>query len=121
MAFADPQSVTINAIPISLPRVSSGSNTGSFASADGLTSLRISHSYGNKRKRRVARLDQKKIAADPLLAGINVIAGMSCYLVIDVPDSGYTNAEAKLVIDGFLAALTASSGAKVTQLLGGEN
>jgi hypothetical protein len=45
---------------------------------------------------------------------------MSAYLVIDVPPVGYTVAEAQAVVDGFLAYLTASSGAKVTQLLGGE-
>jgi hypothetical protein len=34
---------------------------------------------------------------------------------------GYTIVELKQIVDGFLAMLTASSGAKITQLLGGEN
>jgi hypothetical protein len=47
---------------------------------------------------------------------------MSTYLVVDLPAAGgYTVAEAKLIVDGLTAYLTASSGAKVTQLLGGEN
>jgi len=67
------------------------------------------------------RLDNSKIAADPLLAGVNVKAGMSAYLVVDVPATGYDAAAQKAVVDGFLAYLTASTGAKVAQLLGGEN
>jgi hypothetical protein len=67
------------------------------------------------------RLDESKIATDPLLAGVNVKASMSVYLVVDVPLTGYTPAEQKLVTDGFIAFLSASSGAKMTQLLGGEN
>lgn len=120
MAFADPQSVTINAVAVSMPRTSSGVNSGEFTSNDSLTKMSVSHSYG-KRTRRVIRLDASKIAADPLLAGVNVKAGMSAYLVVDVPTTGYNVTEQKQVIDGFLANLTASSGAQVTRLLGGEN
>jgi hypothetical protein len=46
---------------------------------------------------------------------------MSTYLVVDVPVTGFTIAETKQIIDGLTAYLTASSGARVTQLLGGEN
>jgi hypothetical protein len=46
---------------------------------------------------------------------------MSAYLVIDVPKVGYTIAEQKQIVDALTAYLTASTGAKVTQLLGGEN
>lgn len=120
MAFADPQSVTISGTAISMPRVSSGTNAGGFSAADGQTKLSVSHSYG-KRTRRLIRLDNSKIAADPLLAGVNVRASMSAYLVIDLPSTGYSISEEKAVVDAFLAYLTASTGAKVTQVLGGEN
>lgn len=120
MAFADPQSVTINAVANSLPRVSSGVNTGSFRKDDGNVSLSVSHSYG-KRTRRQVRIDFAKIAADPLISAQNIKYSMSAYLVVDTPVTGFTVAEAKQVIDGFLAWMTASSGAKITQFLGGEN
>jgi len=120
MAFADPQSVTINAVANSLPRVSSGVNQGSFSKDDGLVKLSVSHSYG-KRSRRTIRLDHAKIAADPLISSQNIRFSMSAYLVVDVPQTGYTVAEAKQIVDGLTAYLTASSGSKVTQLLGGEN
>jgi len=120
MSFADPQSVTINAVAISMPRTSSGVNSGVFTSADGNTRQSVSNAYG-KRTRRTIRLDSSKVSADPLLPAQNVRLSNSVYLVIDAPVAGYTNTELKQCVDGFLAALTASSGAKITQLLGGEN
>jgi len=42
-------------------------------------------------------------------------------MVVDVPVNGYTVAEAKAVVDALVAYLTASTGAQVTKLLGGEN
>lgn len=120
MSFADPQSVTINAVAISMPRTSSGVNSGTFTAADGQTQLLVSHAYG-KRTRRTIRLNSSKVAADPLLPTQNVKLSNSVYLVVDAPVAGFTNTELKQYVDGFLAALTASSGAKITQLLGGEN
>jgi hypothetical protein len=67
------------------------------------------------------RLDSSKIAADPLLAGVNVKASMSTYLVIDTPETGFDETQAKAVVDALVAYLAASSGAKVAQLLGGES
>lgn len=119
MAFADPQSVTVNAVAQSLARTGSSNNSGVFQKDDATYKLSISHSYGN-RTRRVIRLDNQKYAADPLISAQNVLRNMGVYLVVDVPVQGYTNTEAKQIVDGFLAYLTASSGAKVTQLLGGE-
>lgn len=122
MAFADPQSVTINAVANSLPRVSSGVQTGGFKKDDGLIGLTVAHSSTKGRRwRRTIRLDHSKVTTDPFLPANNVQVGMSVYIVADVPPAGYTLAEQKQVIDGFAAFLTASSGAKITQLLGGEN
>lgn len=120
MAFADPQSVTIAGTAVSLPLTSRSGTSGAYGSADGNTKLSISHSVG-KRKRRVVRLDNQKIASDPLLAGVNVLASMSAYLVIDVPITGFTVTEQKAVVDALTAYLTASTGANVTKVLGGES
>lgn len=120
MAFADPQSITINAIAISLPRIAAGTGTGAFQSADGATKLAVSNSYG-KRTRRMLRVDVQKNAADPLNPTQNLPYNMAAYLVVDVPIIGYSVTEQKQVVDGLTGYLTASSGARVTQLLGGEN
>lgn len=120
MAFADPQSVTINAIAKSLPRTSSGVNSGAFTKDDGEVALSVAHSYG-KRTRRTIRVTHSKIAPDPLISSQNIKYSMTVYIVVDVPVTGYTVAEQKQVADGLTAYLTASSGARLTQLLGGEN
>jgi len=119
MAFADPQSVTINAVANSLPRTSSGVSSGGFSTADGITKLLISHSYG-KRTRRTARIDFAKIAADTYNPTLNVRSTMSAYVVVDVPVTGFTVLEQKYIVDALTLWLTASSSAKTIQLLGGE-
>lgn len=120
MSFTDPQSVTIGTTPVSLPRVSSGQSSGGFRSADGNVEMTVSSTYG-RRTRRVVRLSQAKVAADPFVAGASTRVNMSTYLVVDTPVNGFTVAEAKTVVDALVAYLTASTGARVTQLLGGEN
>lgn len=119
MSLSDPQSITISAVPISLPRTSTRVNGGTYTSSDGLVALRLDHTYG-RRTRRVARIDHSKIAADPLTAA-NTKFSMSCYMVFDVPPVGYTNTEQKAVYDGFKALLAASSDSLVTKLQGGES
>jgi len=120
MAFADPQSVTINAVATSLPRTSSDLHAGEFTKDDGTVKLSVAHQNG-RRYRRQIRLDHSKIAADPYAAGVNTPVGMSVYLVVDVPKMGYTIVEQKQIVDALTAYLTATSGARTTQLLGGEN
>lgn len=122
MSFADPQSVTIAGAAISLPRVSTGLNTSSYKSNDGLVALTTASSYG-KRIRRTMRLDHAKIAADPLITGTNIRTKMAVYVVFDVPleGQGYTIQNELDVFTGLATLMTASSGAKTTQLLGGEN
>lgn len=120
MSFADPQSVTINAVAQSLPRVSSGVNAGRFSKDDGNVILEVSHNYG-KRTRRALKLTHAKIAADPLISSQSIRYSMSATLVVDHPITGYTVTEAKQIVDALVAYLAASTGARVTQLLGGEN
>nr|UJQ85882.1 MAG: hypothetical protein 2 [Leviviridae sp.] len=118
--LADPQSVTINAVAQSLPAVARGVNSSAYRKDDGTVALSISHQFG-KRTRRTARLDFSKIVADPLVPATNQKVSMSAYLVIDHPPTGLTNAEIKYVVDALTAYLTASSGAKVTSIVGGES
>lgn len=121
MSFADPQTVTIApAGAVSLPRTSVEGDETVYTSADGLTKLSVSHQYG-KRVRRVIRIDTSKIAPDSFRPQENTKVSMSCYLVFDLPPTGYTPAEGKAVSDGFIAALSASSGALITKLLAGES
>jgi len=121
LMFADPQTVTINAIANTLNRTAFGTDSGSFSKDDRNVQLKISHSYTGSRVRRLVRIDHRKIAADPLVATQNLNYQMNAYLVMDVPLIGYTVAEAKQPVDGLLTWLTATSGANITKLLGGES
>jgi hypothetical protein len=67
------------------------------------------------------RLEHSKIAADPFVSAQNVKYSMSTYIVTDTPVTGYTIAQQKEIVDALVAYLSASTGARVTQLLGGEN
>lgn len=118
--FTDPQTVTINAVAQTLPRVPPGKNSGAFAKDDGTVKLSISQGTAGKKSRRLVALDHSKIAADPLMADVNVKLSMRAYLVVETPEVGYTVAEAKQIVDALTAYLTASSGANVTKILGGE-
>lgn len=120
MSFSDPQSITVSGSGVSLPRTSNGNNTSTYTSADGLYVMTVSHAYG-KRSRRTIRLTQAKISADPIVPAQNLRSSMTVYMVMDVPTTGYTVAEEKAVVDALVAYLTASSGAQVTKILGGEN
>jgi len=120
MAFADPQSITISAVPTSLPRVSTGTNSAEYLSSDALLKLSANSAYG-RRTRRVLRFDHSKITADPFVPVQNVKIGMSVYTVFDLPPAGYTNADALAIWVGYNTALTATSNLLVTKLLGGES
>jgi len=120
MALADPQSVTIAGVTSSLPNTGDDRNSSEYTSADGNVKLSVSHAYGSRR-RRVVRLDQTKIAADPLLAGVNVKASQSAYVVIDVPITGFTAVETKDLVVALTTALTASTNALITKVVGGEH
>jgi len=124
MAFADPQSVTISGVnggaALSLPRTSSGPSAGEFTSADGLIKMTVSHRY-NKRYGRVVKLTQQKLSADPLNPSVNTNKIQSVWMAFDVPPVGFTVTESKAIGDALVAYLAASTGAKITQLLGGES
>lgn len=124
MSLTDPLVVTINAVPITAPRISVGDDKSEYQSGDGLTTLTFSHLYQQgrgDRTRRMARIDTRKIAADWAKPAENVEVSMATYVVFDLPLAGYTPTEAKQVWDGFTAVLSASSGAMITKLLGGES
>lgn len=118
MALSDPISVPFDSA-VSLPRTGAGLNAGVFTSSDGQTLLRVNHSYG-RRTRRVVRLENSKIAPDPLISAQNVRHSMSAYLVVDVPLTGFSVAEQQEHVEALTGFLAASTGADLTKFLGGE-
>jgi hypothetical protein len=120
MSFTDPIALTINAVPYTLPKVSTQGDDTTYQTSDGLIVVRASHE-GGKRNRHLLRIDHSKVTADPFIPAENVKIGMSNYLVFDVPLSGYTATEALQIYQGFKAWFSASSDAVITKLLGGES
>jgi hypothetical protein len=118
--FTDPQSITIDAVAVPLPRVSTGELKSKYQNSNGGYSLRIEHSLSN-RERSLVRLDAVKVGADPLISGVqrNYTAGV--YLVIDRPlnEQGWTDAELKKIIQGFLTYANVS--ATIDKVLGLES
>lgn len=117
MAFADPQSVTINAVPKSMPRVSIGASESTYRTADETVQMRISHQASKGRKRRMVRLDQTVIAADPLTAE-NAEQKAGIYLVVDEPTWGFSDTDLDYLVDALVAWLTSGN---IAKLLGGES
>lgn len=118
--FADPQSVTINAVATPLPRVSVGDRVASYTNGDNTLSLTISHLASSKgRTRRMVRVDNRKVAADPFLSGANREVTMSAYLVIDEPsDDAYSNTE---VLNNVKGLIGWSTDANLTKVIAGES
>lgn len=114
--FADPQSVTVNAVAQSLPAISREELSSVYRKDDGTYTLLISHSEA-KRNRRTVRLTRRKIAVDPLTSE-NVEVSHSIYIVIDAPISGFTNTELK---DDTLGLTGWLSSANILKVLGGES
>jgi len=122
VSYADPQTITIDAVTSSLPRVSVGENRSSYRSNDGLITLSASHQYG-KRTRRVLRVDVSSLAVSDAYTGLGKDESMSIYLVADLPrySETFDPTYVKKVFDGFNTQLHASSDALITKLLGGES
>lgn len=114
--LADPQSVTVNAVAIPLPRTSNGASQNIYTSSDGNTVMTTKQNITASRFRREVRLSQTKIAVDPISA-LNVSKGYSVYLVIDEPRAGFSDAELGYGIDALKVWLTSTNYNKV---LGGE-
>jgi hypothetical protein len=117
--LTDPQSVTVNAVPVSLPRTGINGNSADYTSADGAYSLRVQQSVSRGTKRTVVSLRNNKIAADPLTAvnsRVSDVVSVSFTSEVD----GHTITELKDQFIGLSTVLTASSAATLIKILGGE-
>jgi hypothetical protein len=111
--LADPQSVTVNAVAISLPRTSMGPTTNVYTSADGLTSLTTKQTQSAGRFRREVRVSQQKISADPISA-VTAQRGVSVYLVIDEPRNNiFTDTEIGYLVTALKALVDTTFTGKV--------
>lgn len=119
--FTDPQSLTINTVATSLPRVSVGAYNGVYASADGAVKMTISHqNRKNGAESSLVRFDQKVVVNNPL-TGLPSAQPITTYFVVQRPANsvGVTDAQVGYLMSAALAWLSVS--ANQTKLLGLES
>lgn len=100
MSFADPQSVTVNSVAKSMPRISTSGTSAVYQNADESFKMTISHTKSKDRIRSMSRIDQRVVAADPL-SSINDWETLGVYLVIDRPLVGFSSTQVEQLITGF--------------------
>lgn len=122
MAFADPQTVTIDGTGNTLNRVMSGTQAGTFVSADTTLTMEVLPRVSNRgRTIRQASMKNVKITSDPLVSTTNVRVNDTIRLVIDRPSDGYSDDDVVKQVTGFIAWLTAGTNANLKKLVAGEN
>jgi len=116
MSFTDPQSITVNSVAKSMPRVSTEGSKSLYAMADETFKMTISHQASKTRTRRMVRVDQRVVAADPLTS-LSEYKSLGVYIVIDEPEYGFSDTEIDYVVQ---ALKTWASTANVLKVLGSE-
>lgn len=117
MAFSDPQTITVNTVAQTLNRIKSDGYRSEYAEPDEEFKMVISHQESKDRTRRMVRIDQRKVAADPLTS-VNEYKSLGVYVVIDEPEYGFSDAEIDYVVQALASWLTT---ANVTKVCGNEH
>lgn len=112
MAFTDPQSITVNTVAKSLVRIKSDGYRSEYATADEEFKFIISHQSSKNRTRRMVRIDQRVVAADPLTS-VNEYKTLGVYLVIDEPEYGFSDSEIDHIVQALAAWLTTANVGKI--------
>lgn len=118
MAFADPQSVTINAVAKSLPEFNRGTDRAVYKHATEEIELEVRKDFRNTSFRTQVKLTQRKTGADALNPATNKQYECDAYLVIRGPRNiGFTATEVAKNVEGLVDWL---SDANIVKLIGGE-
>jgi len=114
--FSDPQSITINAVAKSLPRILIGGTNATYQNSDGSWKLSISHQRSKGRIRSLVRVDNTKVVTDPITSQ-NDSDFSSVQVVWDRPEVGFSMTEIEQQTAGVMAYVTT---ANVDKIYGGE-
>jgi hypothetical protein len=112
MAFTDPQTITVDTVEQTLPRIKSDGFRSEYLEDVEEFKLTISHQESKTRTRRMVRIDQRVVAADPLTS-VNEYKTLGVYLVIDEPEYGFSDAEIYDVVEALKAWATEANILKV--------
>lgn len=125
MAFADPTTLNLGSTVSQTGGTAtalavedrSAPYTGKYTSSDGLTKLKVSHTYGS-RKRSEMRLDLWTTYVDPS-TGLSKDISASAYLVVTRPNSGFTTTQLKSLTTGICGYFGVA--ANMDRILAGES
>ncbi len=117
--LTDPQSITVGAATIPLPRTGVDKGSSDYTSADSNSQLRVAQTVNSSSRRTTVSLKTNKIAADPISA-VNSRKSSLWTISNTAPLDGFTVTELKDQLVGLANLLTASSAALAIKVLGGE-
>lgn len=119
--YADPITVTVDAVPVTLPRVFNSVPGGPsvFESPDEGFRVEISHqTIKGRRERHLLKITQKVLTADPFVSANNIEVVASAYVVVDNPKVGLDDDTLLKLLDGLTLFLSTSTNG--SKLIGGE-
>jgi len=118
--FADPQSITYNAVAKSLACISRSSENSVYRLNDtannAIYTMTLSHTF-KTRNRVVARIQRESITTDPLSTATNIDVSMAATFTCDFPNAGLTPVDAQQL---GTALVTFLSSANLLKLANGE-
>lgn len=117
MAFADPQTITVNAVAKNMDRIRSEGLRSEYATPTLDYKMTISHQTSKKRVRRMVRVDNRKVVTDPLTT-VSDYENLGCYFVIDEPEYGFDDTEIDYIVQALKAWM---STANVLKVLGSQS
>jgi hypothetical protein len=104
--FADPVVFTINAVPVSLARVSTTPTSATYASGDGTYVATVKQTSSKDRLRHEYRLTVNKVTSDVLNPNVNVKKSTSTYVVVDEPAVGFNDTDQGYYISSLFGVMT---------------
>lgn len=115
--LSDPQTLTINGVANTCAKISTSETKSVYQTADESVKMTVSHQESKDRTRRMIRVDQRVVAADPLTA-VNEYANLAVYVVVDQPEFGFSIAQIDYVVQALKTWLATAT---VTKVLGAEH
>lgn len=107
--FTDPQTLTVNSAPKTLPRIQIQGTSALYQNSDGTYAMRISHqSASGNRIRTLVRVDFKAVVPDPITA-VNDEENLQVHFVIDRPVQGFSATTVDQLVQALKAWLTTTA------------
>lgn len=120
--FSEPQTLTVNGVAKTLPRVVYGNRNGRFEAVDGtntMHALSVRHDLSGSRNRRTVKADITKTAEDPLIDGVSRQYDASVWFTINAPKVGFNSTEVQQVAQALIDWLDDPT--NLAKLVGGES